>query len=227
MISDHELVLAAAATYSSTDTPYFEDVDRAIRVFLSKASDGANIIAIEGTHDPLGWALDFFALQVQDQQGMDHKTLGFVHAGFYAAAVSALPRIVLAASGAPFYITGHSLGAGLALEISGMLIDDNLAPLKVGAFAPPRVGGATFVKIATSIPFCAYRFGNDPVPEVPLSLPDFPYVQVPLTQVGEPGENHAPPSIMSRLLSVSKNFADHHISNYVAAVPSPPTGVVV
>lgn len=205
--TDADLVGFAAQTYTRDD-PYIVDVDRAIRTFVSKRDDGLNIVAIEGTHDPLGWSLDFFSVTVQDQQGMEHQTLGFVHAGFYDAAIAALPRLALLAASGPYAICGHSLGAGLALLIGALLSQDDfkdakLSPVKIGAFAPPRVGGAGFVKVATSIPFCAYRFGNDPVPEVPITLPGFPYQQVPLTQVG---------------YDFLDPFKAHAIENYLSAV---------
>jgi hypothetical protein len=93
----------------------------------------------------------------------------------------------------------------LAAMLAALLTDNGLAPLKIGLFAPPRAGGAAFVKVVTSIPFCAYRYGNDPVTDVPLALPDFPYVQVPLVAVGTP-------------CSIAAEC--HHIQNYVAAVHS-------
>ena len=199
--SDGDLVDQAAATYSQPET-YFEDIKSAVRVFLTQG-DGFNIIAIEGTHDALGWAVDFFGAAVEDQQGLNHQTLGFIHAGFYDAAVTALTRCALVAVRGPYAICGHSLGAALALLIGALLADDGYPPVKIGAFAPPRVGGAKFVQKVTSIPLCAYRYGNDPVPEVPLSIWSLPYVQVPLTQVGEPMANP---------------FSCHTIRNYVDAV---------
>ena len=201
--SDADLVDAAAATYAVSAQPIFEDVDHAVRVFITQRSDLTNVIAIEGTHDALGWALDFFGATVEDQQGMNHATLGWLHAGFYASAVTALTRCALIAIRGPYAICGHSLGAGLALLIGALLIEDGYPPIKIGAFAPPRIGGAKFVKVATSVPFCAYRFGNDPVPEIPLALPGFPYEQVPLNQVGTP---------------MVDPFKCHAIENYVNAV---------
>jgi hypothetical protein len=214
--TDSELVEAAAATYLANAVPNFQDDDRAIKVFVTKrTSDGLNIIAIEGTHDPLGWALDFLAAEVEDQQGMNHATLGWIHAGFYSSAVVALTRCALIAAEGPYAICGHSLGAALALLIGSLLSQDqldgrSLAPVKIGAFAPPRVGDSTFVKVATSIPLCAYRYNVDPVPQVPLTIsPAFPYMPVPMTAL--PG-----PSIP--LFAITRRLACHNIANYVAGV---------
>jgi hypothetical protein len=202
MISDRALVLAAAATYEPKAVPIIEAVEHAVRIFRTSI-DGLAVFAVEGTHDELGWALDFFAARADDHETLNHPTLGFVHAGFHLAAMAVLPRLALAAQGIDYAITGHSLGAELALHLGGMMIDDGHPPVKVGAFAPPRGGGARFVKIVTSVPFCAYRFGNDPVPTVPWTLPGFPYEQVPLTSIGKP---------------MRVPFDAHPIDNYVAAV---------
>jgi hypothetical protein len=53
------------------------------------------------------------------------------------------------------------------------------------------------------VPVAAYRFGNDPVTEVPLTLPDFPYAQFPLIAIG------APCAIPTEC---------HHIDHYVSGV---------
>jgi hypothetical protein len=204
MISDHELVLAAAATYDKDRAPLFESIGTSIRVFMIDVN-GLPVVAIEGTHDPLGWAIDFCALAAKDHEGVDHASLGWLHAGIYASARAILPRIALSVDGRPYAISGHSLGAGLALMIGGMMIDDGHPPVKIGAFAPPRVGGEALVKVATSVPFCAYHYGDDPVPTVPLTLlPLFPYRQVPLTRIGKPAFDP---------------FSCHHCPNYVADVP--------
>ena len=202
--TDKELVDYAAATYLPDAKPFISDLDSAIQVFVTARSDGLNIIAIEGTHNALGWALDFFALTMEDQEGVNHPTLGFLHAGFYAAALAVLSRLTPIAA-RPYAICGHSLGAALALMLGALLIDDGTAPVKIGAFAPPKCGGDQFVKVAASVPLCAYRFGLDPVPLVPLALPTFPYRQVQLVELAAPTRE---PDI----------FAYHSISNYVSGV---------
>lgn len=208
--SDLELVLAARATYDPAGTPYFEDVERSVCVFLTRSEAGMPIIAVEGTHNALGWALDFLAASIRDQQGLEHRTLGFVHAGFYASAVSALARCALIAAKEPYAICGHSLGAALALLIGAMLTDDGVPPAKVAAFAPPRVGGDDFVKVATSVPLFACRYGVDPVTEVPFTLrPLYPYRQVPLIAL---------PAAPVPALDVVGRLACHEIENYVAGV---------
>lgn len=205
--TDAELVAAAADTYVSRAVPFVSNLGGAGRVFLTTRSDGLRIFAMEGTHDPVGWLLDFFALRAWDHPTVNHKTLGLVHAGFYGLARVLLPKILEAVGrGGPFALAGHSLGGGLALLIGGLLIDRGYPPAKIGAFAPPRVGGPNFVSAIANVPFCAYRYGDDPVTQVPFKIPYlFPYSQVPLTCVGT---------------TMIDKFLCHFIGNYVGAVKS-------
>lgn len=208
--TDAELVDLAAATYAPDAIAAFSGVDGAMRVFVTARGDGLNQIAIEGTHDPLGWAFDFCALGISDHPGLNQPGLGFVHAGFYVLSDSVYAQVAAVARSGPFSICGHSLGAAQAVLIGARLVNDGLPPVKIGAFAPPRVGGSLLVKTATSVPLCGYEFGNDPVPRVPfrimppLPLPQFPYVQVPTTNIGEPALDE---------------FSCHNIANYVRGVP--------
>jgi hypothetical protein len=211
--TDAELVDAAAATYDPASVPFIADIGSALRIFLTQRADGLVIVSIEGTHDAVGWAFDFFALRIKDHPGIAHPSLGFIHAGFYTMASIVLDRLTaeLEHRGVPYAICGHSLGAALALLLGAMLIVRGMPPVKIGAFAPPRVGGAKFVATATSVPFCAERYGLDPVPAVPLDLPIvFPYDQVPLREL------QAPP--LPRDASLAALFDQHHITNYVAGV---------
>jgi hypothetical protein len=147
---------------------------------------------------------DFLALGVRDHPTTNHPTLGFLHLDFYESGLRISQQVLPFASAGPVAIAGHSRGAVLALMATAILVDGGAPIVKVGAFAPPRGGSDPFVKVVTSIPFCAYKFGDDPVPEVPFTiLPAFPYAQVPLTKVGKPLPNA---------------LDCHHIQNYVDAV---------
>lgn len=202
MISDHDLVLAAKATYDLKAIPVFEGIGNSIRIFQSKV-DGLNLIGVEGTHNAVGWGLDFFVIPTRDHEAASHPNLGFLHAGFYAASLLAMSTIRALVGQEPYGIYGHSLGAAEALLIGGLLIDDGLPPVRIGAFAPPRVGGEAFVSIVK--PYAsAYRYADDPVPLAPFWTKRFPYEQVELNKLGK---------------SIGWiKFTDHHIDNYVEAI---------
>lgn len=220
MISDHSLVLAAAATYDPAGKPIFTGIDGAMRVFLSVV-DGLNVVAIEGTRNVAGWALDFVAIPEELRATVSHPTLQWMHAGFYTAAIDALPIVREIAQKGPFALAGHSLGAAEAGAIGALLILEGLKPVKIGMFAPPRVAGDKYVSVVSSVPNCAYRYADDPVPMVPFSLHDFPYRQVSLTQIGR--------GLFARM--ILDPFVYHHIQNYVADVPiddgTPPSSLPI
>jgi hypothetical protein len=202
--TDSDMVDLAAAAYNPTSVPWLDQIENAVRVFRSDR-DAVSDLAIQGTHNDVGWALDFAAWPIEQHAGIDHPQLGFLHAGFYAAARSVYPQILALAKDRRVTVQGHSLGAALTLLIGAELIVDGVPPLKIGAFAPPRVGGDQFVKVATSAPYCAYRYANDPVPLVPFTIPPaFLYRRVPFVQLGAS--------------TFDIEFSDHHIDNYVREV---------
>ena len=205
-LTDIELVDAAAATYVAAAEPFARDPLSATRVLLTDRADGLLVFAFEGTENPQGWALDFDATHVWNHPTRKHATLGYIHAGFYLIAAQILSPVVaeIRKTNRPFALSGHSLGAALALLIGGLLIDRGLVPVTIGAFAPPRVGYNKFVRAVSSVPIRAFRYGNDPVPEVPFHIPFFfPYQQVPLVAFGKAADDP---------------FTCHHIQNYVSAV---------
>lgn len=210
MISDHELVLAAAATYDPKASPFFQAADGALRVFLTRSAAGdLTIISVEGTHDPLGWAFDFVAIPEETRPTVDHPTLEWVHEGFFLLAALMMPSAREIARRGPYAICGHSLGAALAVLSGAMLVLEGLPPVKIGAFAVPRVGGDRLVSVATSVPLSAFRYADDPVPMVPFTLRRFPYRQVPLEQIGR----------ASFARAIVDPFFYHHVAGYVADVP--------
>ena len=206
MITDRDLVLAAAATYTTTEAS-FSSLDGAARGFRTVSGDTA-IYAIEGTHDPLGWFFDFMALPLEAHGTIEHPDIGWVHGGIYAVLLSIWPQMLTAIqadvkSGLKIAITGHSLGAGCAVLAVGLLVTLGIIPVRWAAFAPPRVGFKKLVELVATASGTGYRNSNDPVPEVPLrALPLWLYEQVALLSGGPPP--YHPP------------WDAHHIENYVA-----------
>lgn len=209
MISDTALVNACSATYDPNNKPFFEAIEHAVRIFLTKSGD-VTVVSIEGTHEPIGWAVDFVAVPEEERKVMAHPDFDWLHAGFLAAALASIDAVRQIAKAGPYVINGHSLGAALAGVIGAMLTVEGLPPVKIGMFAPPRAGGDKLISVITSVPYCAYRYADDPIPCVPFTLRGFPYRQVPhLEQIGR----------ASFARAIVDPFTYHHIARYVADVP--------
>lgn len=184
MISDRDLVLACADTYTTANAT-FSGLSGTVRAFRTMVDDIA-IYALEGTHDPLGWALDFMALPVPSHVTAQDPDVGWVHSGIAAALESVWPAMFAAMMTEEQYaITGHSLGAGLAVIATARMVGKNHPPVKWAAFAPPRVGFKQMIDMVATVPGIGYRNGNDPVTDVPFRAePMWVYEQVPLLRGG-------------------------------------------
>lgn len=184
MISDADLVAASAATYA-THEPTFVGLSGAVCAFRTMV-DGLPVYAIEGTHDRLGWALDFMALPVPSHATIEHPDIGWVHSGLNAATDSIWPQLFAAMSQDKEYaVTGHSQGAGLTVIVTARMVALGHPPVRWAAFAPPRVGFKKMIDLAARAPGAGYRNGNDPVTDVPFRAePFWIYEQVPLRRGG-------------------------------------------
>ena len=208
MIRDHDLVLAAAATYTTADATFVGLADAA-RVFRTMVDDVA-VYAIEGTHDTLGWALDAMALPLPSQMigteighvlralkfmalpdaanaSIEHPDIGFVHGGIYAVLLSIWPKMWEAIQkDDKFALTGHSLGAGCAVLATALTVALGKPPVRAAFFAPPRVGFKKMHDLVDQVSTSAYRNANDPVTDVPFrAVPFWLYEQRPLLRGGD------------------------------------------
>lgn len=206
MITNKQLVQVAAATYVPGAVADFRGADGAVQVFRT-AVDGLAVYAIEGTHDSLGWALDFMALPLPSHVSENHPDVGWTHSGMTAALDSVWGPLVKALFAEPAYaICGHSLGAALAILATGRMVVMKHPPVQWAAFAPPRVGFQKLIELVATVPGNAYRNGNDPVTDVPFKEePLWVYEQVPLIRGGAVCR---PP------------WDAHHIQHYVDLVNS-------
>jgi hypothetical protein len=139
--------------------------------------DGATIVAFAGT-DPLilkNWVSDFYL----------GRPKADVHEGFSDAAAAVwddvkMTLIAASAAGSPIFITGHSLGAALAVVTADRARRDlGIAPPQVYLYGCPRVChvGAAAAYNATFGP-TTYRLvhGHDIVPTVPPPVLGFRHV---------------------------------------------------
>lgn len=130
--------------------------------------------------------------------------LGKLHKGFYGALAAILPDCL--ALPRPVAVTGHSLGAAMAIIYAAVLAQlGHVVP--VYAFEPPRLcGDDTLAHVYRdfAIPFYGSRNGNDIVTQVPPEL-SCPRV---LTCIGKPAMPF-------------DNTIDHSIGRVIEAL-SPP-----
>jgi hypothetical protein len=136
----------------------------------------AVVLAFRGTQvddfwsSVLDFAVDAQVLPVADSHG------DLVHAGFLVALgevwdrVAAQLRAEQAARPRPLWITGHSLGAALAMLAANLCADDPSFGLRgVYTFGSPRVGDPGFgAKI--HVPVFRFRNDSDLVPHLPPGL---------------------------------------------------------
>jgi hypothetical protein len=166
MISDVELAQACADTYHLPPTVPVPMTGTDVR--LTKASDGAWLIAFRGSTTIEDWVRDFICLPIAARE---HPQLGFCHAGFLDGAESVIAAIAAAIVNDPYYLAGHSLGGALALGIGGLMTAMGKPPLRLTTFGAPRFGMQKFVELMWPVKVNQYRRGNDIVPEVPRDVP--------------------------------------------------------
>ena len=136
-----------------------------------------NIIIFRGTQTRVEWINNFTAVQKDYTDSLSGQYFGKIHEGFirnYLRIVQPLPREVAQSLNPtiPCYITGHSLGASLAI-LAALDIVLNVPQLKekiqLYTYASPRVGDSTFATLhAKQVPN-SYRIVNlaDAIPLMP------------------------------------------------------------
>ncbi len=200
MMTDAAFAQLAAATYTVAPTITGQGFDQSISVVLGADPDNAlDLIGFPGSRTEDDWARDFEAIPAKDHKTVQHASLGWVHAGFLAAAMSVYPQIKGAIT-RPSALYGHSLGGALALLVGALLRVDGVVPVeRIVTFGAPRVGLDDYVRALEGVAIDQYRYGNDIVPQVPTFLMH----ARPLINVGAPRIDF---------------LSCHHITNYVGAV---------
>ncbi len=124
-------IMAALSQQAYTIEPTWGRPDAAGRAVLAQVSvDLHPTVAFPGSDDLSCWEHDFEFIpeEVPD--------LGRVHSGIYQAWLEVKEPVIATA---PRYVTGHSLGAGLAIIAAAALCVAGTPPVAVFGFAPPRV----------------------------------------------------------------------------------------
>jgi len=143
---------------------------RQIPVYLGfvLSSSRNNIIVFRGTQRQTEWLNNFTALQKNYTDPVSGRYIGKVHRGFinnYLEIVKPLPREIAKQlnPSLPCYITGHSLGAALAI-LTALDLALNIPQLKhqlqLYTYASPRVGDPTFALVHNQMVPNNYRVFN-------------------------------------------------------------------
>lgn len=137
--------------------------------WASKRVDGVDVVVFRGSVTFWDWFKDFLALATP----FAHETFGPIHQGFGLGMDRCWGRIKQQTKG-PWIVGGHSLGAGRADIVTGLMIEDGCAPLARVVFGEPKPGFAQLAKYLSTVPGRSYRNGNahahDLVTDVPITF---------------------------------------------------------
>ena len=193
--------LTACWTYSDHGDVYWD----ALRL-----PDGTVLICLRGSSTFQDWVRDAMAITLPVESGI----LGPLHPGFALGLGAVASKIWQLYSTQPIIISGHSLGAGRAYILAGMLLNNRANIARIVTFGSPKPGFQKLADFLKGIPGVAYRnqdvSGHDLVTDVPLTFPPEDYVHpISFTPVtGSP-------------LSADKgSFRYHHMSLYVKGLQS-------
>lgn len=101
----------------------------------------AVVVAIRGTSSMADLITDLLCEAAPFGAGFAHAGMRDAAAALLAAITPTLRTALAARPGHSLVVCGHSLGAGVALLLTKMLLDTGLAPVKCYAFAPCPVFG--------------------------------------------------------------------------------------
>ena len=161
ILTDDQLAGFAVRAYTTAPAFHVEDVRACV-----SACDGATVIAFPGT-DPGSledWLRDLDAVPVWFS-----PLASWCHQGFLEGAQKLWPSIHAKLPPGKVVLTGHSLGGALALLVGALMAQGGEHPDAIVTFGAPKVGrGYIRDVILKRVPVLRqYRYGNDPVPDLP------------------------------------------------------------
>ncbi len=179
--------------------------------WASKRIDGVTVILLRGSVTLWDWLTDVMALATVPYH---HETLGPTHPGF-TLGMDRCWRDIKANTQGPYIIAGHSLGAGRAAILTGLMLESGVTPLARVVFGEPKPGFAPLASYIQGVSGRSYRNGDashhDLVTDVPIRFPPEEYVHPsPLIEVC------APP--VGYILERMGLFAWHHMGLYSSAL---------
>jgi hypothetical protein len=182
-VGDLSYAILSAATYDPTPVGVIVDY-RDARAVITPDADALDV-AIRGTRPTVlaDWVRD---VSGWPSYSIQHPRLGGCHAGFLGAAVGLWGLLAPLVSGRRVRLTGHSMGGADAVLIAGLMVDDAQPPELLVTWEAPRAGGHMLRAMLAGVEVRQYKFGNDPVPDVPWAPLIYEHVREPLIVIGEP-----------------------------------------
>jgi Lipase (class 3) len=221
MISDVDLAALCTGIYAYPGSvpiswDHFDAGDDGDRVCWGLKRVGGDVaLILRGSVTEVDWFRDLAAVT----NPFHHDDIGPVHPGFLSG-MRTIERELgdLVAKTEPLYIAGHSLGAGRAAILVGLLTIDGWKPEARVVFGEPKPGFSQLADIIGTVPGRSYRNGDDkhhdPVTDVPFSFPPEQFVHpTPVIQVTArptPG-----------LFGLYGIFGWHHMTKYQEALGTP------
>jgi hypothetical protein len=200
-----DLDLARLCLASETNAVGFDFIDNGAESgvwFGIKKCPDFDIVCFRGSITVQDWMLD------GQTEMISCPGIGQVHSGFSRNMLFIKARLSTLVRPNPV-VTGHSLGAARAAIYAGLLAQRPYEePVKVALFGCPRPGAQALVDVCEHLSITSYKNRHDPVTDVPLSFPEFPYVPVrPYIYIDGMIDTSLPPP-----------FDDHHIQNYCKGI---------
>ncbi len=214
LLSDLEIAKLLVNLYNGPDGFDYYDAGKIDDIcWAYKKINGVTYIFLRGSANLSDWLKDLMGTT----NPFTHDPLGPCHPGFLLG-MHELWQEIKNKTVEPRVICGHSLGAGRACILTGMMVLDKQAPLKRICYGEPRPGFKKLADIIKSVPAVSYRNGNT---EHHDSVTDVPFYLWPL-------ERYVHPCTLTILTSTENPilvdaidpFYFHHMQKYVISLGS-------
>lgn len=180
---DEDLAVLAGDAYAALPGGAVVDFEDLRAVCYERR--GGLVVAVRGT-DPSNVQNDLRDIEGFPSKSLAFPQLGHCHRGFLRGAESLLGVLATRLYARRITLTGHSLGAAVSLLLAAMLTAQGTPPELLVTWESPRAGGETLKALLAPVEVRQYRYGNDPVTELPWLPGAYCHVREPLIQIGRP-----------------------------------------